>query len=91
MTKSLYGPHGDAAHHISLDPNDSDARRKMDPAFPQDDPELEGWCNFQAHNLPAEEREVVGLIFYQGWKQDEVAHMFGVHLRTVHAGGNRLC
>jgi RNA polymerase sigma-70 factor (ECF subfamily) len=85
MTKSLYGPHGDAAHHISVDPNDSDARRKMDPAFPQDDPELERWCNFheQVDNLPAEEREVVGLIFYQGWKQDEVAHMFGVHLRTV--------
>lgn len=85
MTKSLYGPHGDAAHYISLDPNDSDARRKMDPAFPQEDSELERWCNFheQVDSLPAEEREVVGVIFYQGWKQDEIANMFGVHLRTV--------
>jgi RNA polymerase sigma-70 factor (ECF subfamily) len=85
MTKSLYGPEGAAAHHVSFDPNDSDARRKVEPALPQDELELDRWCHFheEVDNLPSEEREVVGLIFYHGWKQVEVADLFGVNLRTV--------
>lgn len=85
LTKSLFGPMGDAAHHISIDPTDSAAVRKAEPAFPGDDRELENWCHFheEVGNLPAEEREVVGLIFYHGWKQDEVAELFAVHPRTV--------
>ncbi len=85
VTKALYGPHGDGARQISIDPNDSDARRKFEPASPNDEPELERWCHFhdEVEKLPPEEREVVGLIFYHGWKQDKVAEMFGVHVRTV--------
>ena len=85
MTKTLYGPQGEAAHYVSIDPDDSDARRKLEPAFPNDERELERWCQFheQVENLPVEEREVVGLIFYHGWKQDEVADLFGIHPRTV--------
>ena len=33
--------------------------------------------------MPAEEREVVGLIFYHGWKQAKVARFFNVQVRTV--------
>jgi RNA polymerase sigma factor (sigma-70 family) len=33
--------------------------------------------------LPAQEREVVGLAFYHGWSQAEVAELFGVSERTV--------
>ena len=33
--------------------------------------------------LPAAEREVVGLIFYHGWTQVQVAEMLGITERTV--------
>ena len=33
--------------------------------------------------LPAEEREVVSLIFYHGWTQVEVADLFQINERTV--------
>lgn len=85
LTKSLYGPLGDATHFVSVDFDDSDARRKAEPATPNDERELERWCHFheEVDNLPPEEREVVGLIFYHGWKQDEVAKLFDVHPRTI--------
>jgi DNA-directed RNA polymerase specialized sigma24 family protein len=33
--------------------------------------------------LPAEEREVFGLLFYHGWTQPQAAEVFGVSERTV--------
>jgi RNA polymerase sigma-70 factor (ECF subfamily) len=47
--------------------------------------ELELWRAFheQVEKLPAEEREVVGLTFYHGWTQAEIAELFGVDERTV--------
>ena len=46
---------------------------------------MEKWAAFheEVARLPAEEREVVGLVFYHGWKQAEVAELFGVTVRTV--------
>jgi RNA polymerase sigma factor (sigma-70 family) len=51
----------------------------------EDPEEVEKWCRFhqEVEKLPAEEREVVGLIFYHDWKQAEVADLFGVSERTV--------
>jgi RNA polymerase sigma factor (sigma-70 family) len=85
VTKQLYGPYGDAAHHASIDPDDSAAGRLLEPAAEEDEREFEKWCLFhqQVEKLPAEEREVVGLIFYHAWKQQQVAEMFGVTVRTV--------
>jgi RNA polymerase sigma factor (sigma-70 family) len=53
------------------------------PAEPAGD--LERWTHFheEVEKLPVEEREVVGLIFYHGWGQAEVAELFGVTVRTV--------
>jgi RNA polymerase sigma factor (sigma-70 family) len=47
--------------------------------------ELELWRAFheQVEKLPAEEREVVGLAFYHGWTQAEIAELFGVDERTI--------
>ena len=46
------------------------------------------WRRWQAFHegvegLPAEEREVVNLIFYHGWTQIEVAHLFESSERTI--------
>jgi DNA-directed RNA polymerase specialized sigma24 family protein len=34
-------------------------------------------------DLPTEEREIVGLIFYHGWTQAAVAELFQANERTV--------
>ena len=65
-------PMGDEAAEGAVDPN----------AGPGD---IERWAAFHeaAERLPAEEREVVGLVFYHGWTQAQVAELFGVSERTV--------
>jgi RNA polymerase sigma factor (sigma-70 family) len=51
----------------------------------EDSGEMDRWCAFheEVEKLPVEEREVVGLIFYHGWTQAEVAELFQVCERTV--------
>jgi RNA polymerase sigma-70 factor (ECF subfamily) len=55
------------------------------PAPTEDARELERWAQFHeaCAELPAEEREVVGLIFYHGWTHAEAAELVGVSARTV--------
>jgi RNA polymerase sigma factor (sigma-70 family) len=59
-------------------------RGPEEPAAPvaQD---FERWERFHeaVEKLPAEEREVVGLVFYHGWTQQEIAELFQVDERTV--------
>lgn len=86
LARHFYGPHGLGAHHASTPPVDRTDRPASEPAAAADDPEeLERWCAFHegVAKLPGEEREVVGLVFYHGWKQAEVAELFGVTVRTV--------
>jgi RNA polymerase sigma-70 factor (ECF subfamily) len=47
--------------------------------------ELERWTAFHeaVGQLPSAEREVVGLIFYHGWSQGQIAELFQVSDRTV--------
>lgn len=47
--------------------------------------ELEKWCAFHeaVERLPAEEREVVGLIYYHGWTQAEAAEHLRLSKRSV--------
>ncbi len=55
------------------------------PADEESSGELLKWHVFHEHveSLPAEEREVMSLIFYHGWTQAEVAELFQVTERTV--------
>jgi RNA polymerase sigma-70 factor (ECF subfamily) len=55
--------------------------------------ELELWSAFheRVEQLPAEEREVVGLIFYHGWTQAQIAELFGVNERTVRRHWRSAC
>jgi RNA polymerase sigma-70 factor (ECF subfamily) len=89
LARHHYGPEGPAANQQSHRPRaegDSGAEGGPVPAESAEDPaELERWCVFhrEVEALPAEEREVVGLIFYHGWKQADVAELFGVSERTI--------
>jgi RNA polymerase sigma factor (sigma-70 family) len=79
LARHYYGPHGPGANHASHGAGPEAA----DPA--EGPEELERWCAFhhEVGRLPDEEREVVGLIFYQGWTQPEVAELFQVSERTI--------
>jgi RNA polymerase sigma-70 factor (ECF subfamily) len=57
-----------------------------EPVDRTDEPQdLDRWTRFheEVDRLPAEEREVVSLVFYHGWTQAEVAEQLGVTVRTV--------
>jgi RNA polymerase sigma-70 factor (ECF subfamily) len=64
-----------------------DGEGAADPADPSsalaDDLDLWSAFHEQVDRLPVEEREVVGLTFYHGWTQAQIAELFGVDERTV--------
>jgi RNA polymerase sigma factor (sigma-70 family) len=84
LARHLYGPLGYGAHHDSLGADSNASRQRTEPADPGDD-DLDRWCRFheEVARLPAQEREVVGLVYYHGWTQAQVAELFQVHVRTV--------
>lgn len=47
--------------------------------------DLASWCRFhvEVDNLPHDQREVVNLIVYHGWKPEQIAELLGVDERTV--------
>jgi RNA polymerase sigma-70 factor (ECF subfamily) len=74
-------------------PGDTGLQAPAEPAAPDDASELDRWTAFHeaVERLPTEEREVVGLIFYHGWTQAQVAELFGVHERTVRRRWHAAC
>ncbi|HEY1187582.1 MAG TPA: sigma-70 family RNA polymerase sigma factor [Gemmata sp.] len=94
-----------AAVHIRRELLDLARRCKSKP-FPHDVPgaielepdvetpsDFEFWVRFHqvVDKLPVEEREVVGLVFYHGWKQAQIAALFGIDERTVRRRWHRAC
>jgi RNA polymerase sigma-70 factor (ECF subfamily) len=57
------------------------------------DEDLDLWCRFHeaVDQLPAEEREVLGLVFYHGWTQAQVAELFQVNQRTIRRRWQSAC
>ena len=80
LARHLYGPEGEGAHHASDSGNVPEA---ADPSH--DGAALAEWSELHRHigELPEEQREVVGLLFYQGLSQPEAATLLGVTVRTV--------
>ncbi|HKB38608.1 MAG TPA: sigma-70 family RNA polymerase sigma factor [Gemmataceae bacterium] len=85
LARHFFGPHGPGAHHAGqlIDSTLAAVGDPVDRAEDLDD--LERWYLFhqQVEQLPIEEREVVGLVFYHGWTQAQVAELFQVSIRTV--------
>jgi RNA polymerase sigma factor (sigma-70 family) len=85
MARHFHGPRGAGAHHHSAGGNDvTPVENEADEASEGGD-NLDKWAAFHAAvaGLPAEEREVVGLIYYHGWEQKAVADLFQCSVRTV--------
>lgn len=55
--------------------------------------DLDLWCRFHeaVEQLPPEEREVMGLAFYHGWTQVQIAELFQVDERTVRRRWQAAC
>jgi RNA polymerase sigma factor (sigma-70 family) len=77
--------YGTAATQASL-PHPDSWCGPDEPAAPGEDADdLERWSRFheEVAKLPAELRELVGLVVYHGWTQEQAAELFNVSPRTV--------
>ncbi len=82
--------------HLNSRWNPCDGQPLTECSYAESSEELEDWLRFHeaVERLPVEEREVVGLAFYHGWTQAQIAELFQVSVRTVrrrwHAACHRL-
>jgi RNA polymerase sigma factor (sigma-70 family) len=87
LARHYQGPQGVGANHASQAnlPAAGEAPALDPPEATDETRDLEQWCAFheQVEALPAEEREVVSLVFYHGWTQAQIADLFQVTERTV--------
>lgn len=82
LTRHHFGPLG-AGTHLAASPSGDGADE-----HPAVAPEADGWDHLTAFHeavarLPTEQREAIGLTYYHGWKQSEIARLFEVSVRTV--------
>jgi RNA polymerase sigma factor (sigma-70 family) len=80
-TRRVCGP----SHAVCPDGSDSRVSAPEPLAPEADADDLDKWCAFhqRVEGLLVEQREVVGLIYYHGWTQAEVAEHLGMSKRTV--------
>lgn len=86
LARRFYGPEGIGANHDSRANKGSGFSGPEEPADASSEPcSLAQWGELhqQIGALPDEEREVVGLLFYQGLSQLEAAELLEVSVRTV--------
>jgi RNA polymerase sigma-70 factor (ECF subfamily) len=94
LARRIRGPRGLGANQASHGPAEEVASPASEPADQAEGPDdLDKWCCFHeaVANLPAEEREVVGLVFYHGWAQAEIAELFQIDVRTVRRRWRAAC
>jgi RNA polymerase sigma-70 factor (ECF subfamily) len=86
LARKYYGPEGMGANQDSAAAAGPDAPAPKEKADLSHEPSsLAQWTELHQHieTLPDEEREVVGLLFYQGLSQDEAAALLDVSVRTL--------
>jgi RNA polymerase sigma-70 factor (ECF subfamily) len=90
LARHYDGPQGLGAHHASPRPDELE-RVVADDG--EDSGELGRWRAFHeaVERLPVAEREVVGLVFYHGWTQAQVAALLEVSARSVRRWWRSAC
>ena len=84
LARHYYGPEGLGARHDSR--GNRESHEAVDPPDARSEPgSLSQWTELheQIGALPDEEREVVGLLFYQGMSQTEAAEVLNISVRTL--------
>jgi len=81
LARHHYGAEGQGAHHHT----DGGIAAEAKPDEQHEPETLESWTRFHEHveNLPDEQRNVVGLLWYGGLSQPAAAEVLGVSLATV--------
>lgn len=78
---------------VPLDGANADTERpRPEPTSPGPD-DFDVWSRFHeaVDQLPTDEREVVGLVFYHGWTQAKIAELFDVDDRTIRRRWSSAC
>lgn len=86
MARHYMGPHGQGAKHHSDELCQSSANHgKLHLAHSEEPATLDEWTLFheKVSALPDEERELFGILWYEGLTQDQAAELLGVSIRTV--------
>lgn len=88
LARHYFGPQGEAARRSdAIRSPDDDAAEAFEIAAPAESrpPTLEAWQEFhdEVGRLPAKEREIVHLLWYEGLQQAEAAEVLEVTERTV--------
>lgn len=90
MARRHQGPHGLGANFESVyGKSDANTEDTVDPLDTSDraptNAELDRWLAFHeaVELLPVKEREVIGLTYYHGWTQVQIADLFQIDERTV--------
>ena len=86
LARKFYGPQGLGANQDSAPAAGPQAPAPEEKADLSNEPcSLAQWTELHQHidALPDEEREIVGLLFYQGLSQGEAAEVLNVSVRTV--------
>jgi RNA polymerase sigma-70 factor (ECF subfamily) len=97
LTHHYYGPEGLGRKHASNAHEGEQAstpRLIYEPTDSENDPsQLAVWSEFheKVNALPEEEREVFGLIWYQGLSHAEAADLLGVSTKTVQRRWHSAC
>jgi RNA polymerase sigma-70 factor (ECF subfamily) len=88
LAKHYYGPRGLGANYASVDKGNDQSNSAMpleQPVSDDDAGRLAAWSAFheQVEKLPADEKEVFDLLWYQELTQAEVATLLNVSERTI--------
>jgi RNA polymerase sigma factor (sigma-70 family) len=83
LVRRFFGQKGDRPQLASLQIGEGEGELNA-PALPLD-ADLEQMAEFHeaVAKLPTEQREVIGLAYYHGWTQAQIAELLGVTTRTV--------
>jgi RNA polymerase sigma-70 factor (ECF subfamily) len=81
------------ARPAPADPAGDSAGDALARAAAAEDDDLDLWGRFHeaVEQLEAEEREVVGLVFYHGWRRAQIAELFQVEERVIRRRWQSAC
>jgi RNA polymerase sigma-70 factor (ECF subfamily) len=85
LKKHHFGLEGSGSHHHTDQQSPDEAGGSLSSATEEEPADLGMWAEFHSavERLPAELREVVGLVYYEGLAQEEAAELLDLSPRTL--------